>query len=102
MCAIPIKGDFSANVKYVVKCLFAVTNGIYSVQVKIHYHPESGINSIPPPLVGLVVTETIFALIYQHPCRSVLDQDAATGELPLCVHRFAATQTSSSLRKIQV
>lgn len=35
-----------------------------------------------------MVTETIFALIYQHPCRSVLDQDAATGELllaaPVC------------------
>lgn len=35
-----------------------------------------------------MVRETISALIYQHPCRSVLDQDAATGELllaaPVC------------------
>lgn len=48
--------------------------------------------------------ETISALIYQQPCRSVLDQDAATGELllaaPVC-STFAAMQTHSSLRKKQ-
>lgn len=52
-----------------------------------------------------MVIETIFALIYQHPCRSVLDQDTATGELllaaPVC-SLFAATQTCSSLRNIEM
>lgn len=42
----------------------------------IHLH-DSGARG------GLVVRETIPALIYQHPCRSVLDQDTAAGELVL-------------------
>ena len=55
-----------------------------------------------------MVKETISALIYQHPCRSVLDQDAATGELllaapvcsPLCCNANMALSEENRKKKL--
>lgn len=112
MCDIPFKWAFQHKSNMSDVCFFCKLTAGQCVQVNVYRHPEWG---APPLLIhqhnsggrgGLMDRETISPLIYKHPCRSVLDQDAATGEqgscswLPLCVHPFAAMQTYSSLRKM--
>lgn len=106
-----LKGHHRANVSCVVKCLFAVTNGI-SV-CSSWCSPSSGVRSTSPPQSTYRILEAGEASWLDRP--SLLWSTNTPAELSLikmqlqgscswlalCVQRFAAMQTCSPLRKIQ-